>query len=83
VDVGGLERNGALSRVLWAPDAGRQDLLGLRVSAGLAIGLNEHVQAQMRRNSTPSLGVEIGHGSRIAILPGGRRGTMLVWHVQQ
>jgi len=80
VDPGETQRNGGLSRHLWSPELGRQDMMGVRFSAGLALGLNGSVQAQLRRNVTPALSLDMGPDSRLSLLPGGRRGAMLVLH---
>lgn len=80
VDVDGLPRNGALSRTLWSPDAGRQDLMGLRFSAGVAFGLRDAVQAQLGRRVAPAVSLELGPSSRLSLLPGDRGSRMLVLH---
>lgn len=79
-DTGEFQRNGALSRHVWSPDLVRKDLGGLRLSAGLALGLHDAVHAQMQRNVAPAFSLELGQDSRVSLLPGGRRGAMLVLH---
>lgn len=79
-DLGELQRNGALSRHVWSPDLARTDLGGLRLSAGVAVGLHDAVQTQMQRSVTPAFSLALNAESRVSLLAGGRRGAMLVLH---
>jgi hypothetical protein len=74
------QRQGGLSRHLWSTDLGRMDVTGVRLSAGLAVGLHGSVQAQLRRNVTPALTADLSPDSKLSFLPAGRRGAMLVLH---
>lgn len=73
-----LHRNGAVSRHLWQPDAASVEVAGLRVSAGLAIGLRGATRDNLGRRYTPALTVETGQRSSLSLLPG-NDGAMLVW----
>lgn len=73
-----LRRNGAVSRHVWTPDIATGEVAGLRVSAGLALGLRHTVKAQLGRSVTPALTVELQGGSSLSLLPGSEGGAMLV-----
>lgn len=73
-----LHRNGAVSRHLWQPEVASTEVAGLRVSAGVAIGLRGAVQNNLGRRYTPALTVETGLRSSLSLLPG-NDGAMLVW----
>lgn len=76
------QRNGAVSRRLWKPDIASADWGGVRVSAGVALGLRGPLQDQLGRRHTPALtmefGTEFGTRSSLSLLPG-NDGAMLVW----
>jgi hypothetical protein len=73
-----LQRNGAVSRHLWQPEVASAQVAGLRVSAGVAIGLRGAVQSNLGRRYTPALTVHTGQRSSLSLLPG-NDGAMLVW----
>lgn len=73
-----VQRNGAISRHIWKPDAASADLGGVRVSAGMALGLRGPLQANLGRRHTPALTVETGQRSSLSLLAG-NDGAMLVW----
>ena len=73
-----LQRNGAVSRHLWTPDFTRAEFAGLRLSAGLALGLREPLRGPLGRRVTPALSLDLGQRSSLSVLPGNGRGAMLV-----
>ncbi|MBX3604053.1 MAG: hypothetical protein KF788_02210 [Piscinibacter sp.] len=73
-----LQRNGHVSRHLWQPEGATAEIAGLRVSAGLAIGLRGAVHSNLGRRYTPALMVDLGQRSSLSLLPG-NDGAMLVW----
>lgn len=73
-----LRRNGAVSRHVWTPDLATGEVAGLRVSAGLALGLRDTMKAQLGRSVTPALTVQLQGGSSLSLLPGSEGGAMLV-----
>lgn len=73
-----LQRNGAVSRHLWKPDMASAQWGGMRVSAGVALGLRGPLRANLGRRYTPALSVELGQRSSLSLLPG-NDGAMLVW----
>lgn len=78
LDSDDLQRNGAVSRRLWKPEAASADIAGVHVSAGMAIGLRGALQAQLGRRHTPALTVQTGQRSSLSLLAG-NDGAMLVW----
>ncbi len=75
-----LQRNGGASRHLWTPAFTRADVAGMHLSAGIALGLRNSVQSQLRRNVTPALSLDLGSDAKLSILHAGARGAMLVLH---
>lgn len=73
-----LQRNGAVSRRLWKPDMASADWGGVRISAGVALGLRGPLQEQLGRRHTPALTLDFGARSSLSLLPG-NDGAMLVW----
>ena len=73
-----LQRNGAVSRHLWTPDFARAELSGMRLSAGLAVGLREPLHAPLGRRVAPSLSLDLGQRTQLSLLPAAGRGAMLV-----
>ncbi len=78
LDADELQRNGAVSRRLWKPEATSVEWGGVRLSAGVALGLRGPLQAQLGRRHTPALTMELGARSSLSLLPGDD-GAMLVW----
>lgn len=78
LDADDLQRNGAVSRRLWKPDVASAEIGGVRVSAGVALGLRGNLQEQLGRRHTPALTVDWGSRSTVSLLPG-NDGAMLVW----
>ncbi len=78
LDSDELQRNGAVSRRLWKPEAASATLGGMRVSAGMAIGLRGPLQANLGRRHTPALTLETGQRSSLSLLAG-NDSAMLVW----
>ncbi len=74
-------RNGAVSRHLWTPDAASADMAGMRVSAGLALGLRGPLRGQLGTRLAPSIHFALDRRSSVCILSSGRRGTAIVWQV--
>lgn len=79
IEIDGLQRNGALSRHVWRPDFARAEVGGLRVSAGVAIGLRGAVRDNLDRRVAPALSVELDRGASLSLLAGSGSGAMLVW----
>ena len=79
LDATEIRRNGALSRHVWAPEFARTELNGLRVSAGLALGLRGSIQANLDRRVAPAITVHTGDRSQLSVLWAGSRGAMVVW----
>lgn len=73
-----LQRNGAVSRHLWKPDFATVEAGGLRVSAGVALGLRGALKSQLGRRATPMLTMELSPRSSLSLLPGDSGGAMLV-----
>jgi hypothetical protein len=73
-----LQRNGAVSRHVWTPDIATGELGGLRVSAGMALGLRDAVQSNLGRSVAPAFTVALTRNSSASLLPAGNRGLMLV-----
>lgn len=73
-----LQRNGAVSRRLWKPELASADIGGVRVSAGVALGLHGSLQDQLGRRHTPALTLSYGARTSLSLLPG-NDGAMLVW----
>lgn len=73
-----LQRNGAVSRHLWKPDFATVEAGGLRVSAGVALGLRGALKSQLGRRATPMLTLELNQRSSLSLLPGDSGGAMLV-----
>lgn len=78
IEIEGLERNGALSRRVWKPEFAKAEVGGLKVSAGVAIGLRGAVRANLDRSVAPALSVDLAHRGSLSLLPA-RDGAMLVW----
>ncbi|MCW5667217.1 MAG: hypothetical protein KIT35_25550 [Piscinibacter sp.] len=78
LDADDLQRNGAVSRRLWSPESASVTWGGVRLSAGVALGLRGPLQAQLGRRHTPALTMELGARSSVSLLPG-NDGAMLVW----
>lgn len=74
----GLQRNGALSRHVWQPQFAQTEIGGMRLSAGVAIGLRGSVRANLDRSVSPALVLGTGRGESLSLLPA-RDGAMLVW----
>ncbi len=74
-----LRRNGAVSRHLWVPEAATADVAGLRVSAGVALGLRGPLRTQLGARLAPSVQFAIDRRSSVAILASGRGGAAIVW----
>lgn len=73
-----LQRNGAVSRHLWKPDFATVEAGGMRISAGVALGIRGALQSQLGRRATPMLTMELGQRSSLSLLPGDGGGAMLV-----
>lgn len=73
-----LQRNGAVSRHLWTPDLANGRVANFRVSAGVALGLREHLRNNLGRNVAPAFTLHLGQDSSLSLLPAGNRGAMLV-----
>jgi hypothetical protein len=73
-----LQRNGGISRHLWTPDFTRTEFAGMRLSAGLALGLREPLHAPLGRRVAPSLSLDLGQRTQLSLLPAPGRGAMLV-----
>jgi hypothetical protein len=76
-----LRRNGAVSRHLWSPDAASVDVAGIRVSAGLAVGLRGPLRSQLGTPLAPAIHFALDSRSGICILSSGRRGAAILWQV--
>lgn len=74
----GLQRNGALSRHVWQPAFAQTEIAGMRVSAGVAIGLRGSVRANLDRSASPALVFDLGRSESLSLLPA-HDGAMLVW----
>lgn len=74
----GLQRNGPLSRHVWQPAFAQTDIGGMRLSAGVAIGLRGAVKANLDRSVSPALVLGLGRGESLSLLPA-HDGAMLVW----
>jgi len=78
LDSDDLQRNGAVSRRLWTPESTSVKWGGVRLSAGVALGLRGTLKEQLGRRHTPALTMELGARSSVSLLPG-NDGAMLVW----
>lgn len=74
----GMQRNGALSRHVWQPEFAQTEIGGMRLSAGVAIGLRGAVKANLDRSVSPALVLGLERGASLSLLPA-RDGAMLVW----
>ena len=73
-----LQRNGAVSRHLWAPADAIIDIAGHPVSAGIAIGLRGGLRSNLGVAVAPALSMRIGERSSMSLLAGGNGAVMLV-----
>jgi len=73
-----LQRNGAVSRHVWTPDFAAGKVAGVRISAGVALGLRDSLQSNLGRSVTPALTFHTSETSSLSLLPAGNRGAMLV-----
>ena len=75
-----FRRNGAVSRHLWAPEAASTELAGMRVSAGLALGLRGPLRSQLGTRLAPTISFELDRRSSVSLLASGRGGgAAIVW----
>lgn len=73
-----LQRNGAVSRHLWTPDVANGRVANLRLSAGVALGLREHLRNNLGRSVAPAFTLHLDPDTSVSLLPAGNRGAMLV-----
>jgi hypothetical protein len=73
-----LQRNGPVSRHIWTPNFATGEAAGLRVSAGLALGLRDSIQSNLGRSVAPALTIGLGRSARVSLLPAANHGAMLV-----
>lgn len=76
--IGDLQRNGAVSRHLWAPGDAVVDIAGYPVSAGLAIGLRDGIRSSLGVAVAPALSLRLGERSSLSLLAGGNGAVLLV-----
>lgn len=77
-EIESLERNGALSRRVWEPSFAQVQVGGVKLAAGVAIGLRGPVREQLDRRIAPALSMDLNRGGSLSLLPA-RDGAMLVW----
>ena len=78
VAPGDLQRNGAVSRHLWAPGDAILELAGHPLSAGVAIGLRDGLRSNLGVAVAPALNLRLGERSTLSLLAGGNGAVMLV-----
>jgi len=73
-----LQRNGAVARHVWTPNFASGEIGGMRLSAGVALGLRGPLQASLGRSVMPAITLGLRGRSSVSLLPAGGRGAMLV-----
>ena len=77
-----LWRHGTVSRHFWAPQGLGTEVAGLRVSAGLAVGLRAPMRAAVGSRVAPAVVLHTGARSNLTLLPAEGGGAMLVWQLR-
>jgi hypothetical protein len=76
-------RHGEVSRRFWAPDTATAEVGGLRLNAGLAIGVRTPLRSAVGARVAPALVLHTGRQSNVTLLAGSQGGAMLVWQQRQ
>lgn len=74
-----LRRHGAVSRHAWAPEFACGEVAGMRISAGLALGLRSNLRTQLDSSVVPAVVLQLDQRSNLSLLASDKRGAMLVW----
>jgi hypothetical protein len=77
-----LWQHGTVSRHFWAPSLTTTEIAGLRVSAGLAVGVRAPLRATVGAPVVPAIVLETGRRSNLTLLPAEQGGAMLVWQIR-
>jgi hypothetical protein len=73
-----LQRNGPVPRHIWTPNFATGETVGLRVSAGLALGLRDSIRSNLGRSVASALTIGLGRASSVSLLPAASHGAILV-----
>lgn len=76
-------RHGEVSRRFWAPESATANIGGLRLNAGLAIGVRRPLRTALGAPVAPALVLQTGRQSNVTLLAGSQGGAMLVWQQRQ
>lgn len=77
-----LWRHGSVSRHFWAPSLTSTEIAGMRLSAGLAVGVRRPLRATVGSAVAPAIVLTTGQRSNLTLLPTDQRGAMLVWQLR-
>jgi hypothetical protein len=78
-----LRRNGMLSRHLWTPDAARTEVMGLSLSAGLAVGVRPGFRKAVGGRLAPAITLQLDRRSNFTVLATGRGRVAVAWNVTE
>jgi hypothetical protein len=74
-----LRRHGAVAHRTWTPQFACGEVAGLRISAGLALGLRGSLRTQLDSKVVPAVMLQLDQRSNLSLLAADKRGAMLVW----
>jgi hypothetical protein len=77
-----LWRHGMVSRHFWAPASMNLGPSGMRLSAGLAVGVRAPLRATVGAAVAPAFVLDTGGRSSLTLLRAEQGGAMLVWQMR-
>lgn len=77
-----LSRHGTVSRHFWAPGFATTEVGGLRLAAGLAVGVRAPLRSAVGAAVVPALVLQTGSASNLTLLRAEQGGALLVWQIR-
>jgi hypothetical protein len=77
-----LQRHGMVARHFWAPGLTSTEVAGMRLSAGLAVGVRAPLRAAVGAAVAPAIVLHTGPRSNLTLLAADQGGALLVWQLR-
>lgn len=77
-----LARHGTVSRHFWAPGFATTEVAGLRLAAGLAVGVRAPLRHAVGAAVAPAVVLHTGRASNLTLLRAEQGGALLVWQIR-
>lgn len=77
-----LSRHGTVARHFWAPGFATTEVGGLRLAAGLAVGVRAPLRSAVGAAVVPALVLQTGSTSNLTLLRAEQGGALLVWQIR-